>query len=322
MGKPEGCSMITNINLNNLIYPYFVIAGKNKRQEIKFFPGVFRFSLDRLVKDIAQVRRLGVNKVLLFGVAEKKDALASAAFQKDNLVAAAVKAIKREFPDLEVFTDICLCAYTLHGHCGIIKARTENREPRTVTIDSEKTLEALARIAVSHAEAGADWVAPSAMAKKQVLAIRKALDLAGWNKTKILGYSAKFASNFYGPFRNAADSSPRFGDRRQYQLDYKDALAALREIEDDINEGADMVMVKPALSYLDLIREAKHKFNKPLAAYNVSGEYAFVKYGARQGLWDEKKMVEEIIYSIKRAGADFIISYHAKDIAGWQKENQ
>ncbi len=323
--------MDTNLKLNNLIYPYFVIAGKNKQQEIKSFPGIYRFSLDRLVKDIAQARRLGINKVLLFGVGERKDALASAAFQKDNLVAAAVKAIKREFPDLQVFTDVCLCAYTLHGHCGILKGHRSSfgyaqdgqvtlcrgQASHKLIIDNAQTIKILAKIALSHAEAGADWVAPSAMAKKQVLAIRRALDLAGYRKTKILGYSAKFASNFYGPFRNAADSSPRFGDRRQYQLDYKDALAALKEIKDDINEGADMVMVKPALSYLDLIREAKHKFNKPLVAYNVSGEYAFVKYGARQGLWDEKKMVEEIISSIKRAGADFIITYHAKEIAKW-----
>jgi porphobilinogen synthase len=209
--------------------------------------------------------------------------------------------------------DVCLCAYTLHGHCGILDSRRN--------IDNKKTLVALSEIALSYAQAGADWVAPSAMAKKQVGAIRKVLDKRGFTKTKILGYSAKFSSNFYGPFRNASDSAPKFADRRAYQLDYKQSSVAIKEIKADIQEGAEMVMVKPALSYLDVIKEASIKFKHPLAAYNVSGEYAGVKLGAKLGLWDERRAVDEIISSIKRAGADYIITYHAKDIARWQRES-
>ena len=307
--------MAINLKHNDLIYPYFVTEGINKKKEIKSFPEVFRFSVDRLIEDIGETRKIGLTKILLFGVPSDKDALGVAAYQKDNIVALAVKRIKKEFPALTVMTDVCLCAYTDHGHCGIIK-----KSKTGFKIDSDKTLKALAQIALSHADAGADWVAPSAMAKKQVKAIRDALDKNEFKETKIMGYSAKFASNFYGPFRNAANSAPGFGDRRGYQLNYADAALALKEIKDDIQEGADMVMVKPALSYLDVIKEAGLKFSFPLAAYNVSGEYAAVKYGARFGAWDEKKMVFEIITSIKRAGADFIITYHAKDIARWLKD--
>lgn len=295
--------MQINIRKDDFIYPYFVVSGKNKKEKIKNFPGVYRFSVDSLLKDIEESKRLGLKKILLFGVPDKRDI-------RDNIVASAVRKIKDEFDDLIVMTDVCLCAYTSHGHCGILKAQS-------VIIDSRKTLEALVKIAVSHAEAGADFVAPSAMARKQVFAIRKALDARGFKDTKIMGYSAKFVSNFYGPFRNVADSAPKFGDRSAYQLNFADAKNAAREIEDDIKEGADIVMVKPALAYLDIIRTAKEKFNVPVAAYNVSGEYSFVKYGAKQGLWDEKKMVFEIMTAIKRAGADVIISYHAKDVAKW-----
>lgn len=305
--------MGTNIRTDNLIYPYFVISGINKKEEIKSFPSVFRFSIDRLLKDIAQLRPLGLKSILLFGVPQGKDAEGSKAYSYNNIVAAATRSIKKEFKDLTVITDICLCAYTTHGHCGVLKAGTKK-------IDQKRTLAALANIALSHADAGVDWVAPSAMAKKQVQTIRGALDKGGYCKTKILGYSAKFASNFYGPFRQAAGSAPKFGGRRGYQLDFLGAQTALKEIKDDIEEGADMVMVKPALSYLDIIKEASLKFHYPLAAYNVSGEFAFVKYGARLGLWEEKKAVFEILTSIKRAGADFIITYHAKDIARWLKE--
>lgn len=298
----------TNLSLGSFIYPYFVIEGRNKKEEIKSFPGVYRFSVDTLLKDIKEARKLGIDKILLFGVPSKKDALGQGAYTSDNIISKAVMAIKKEFKDIIIFTDICLCAYTTHGHCGIINSKK--------SIDHQKTLSALARIAVAHAKAGADWVAPSAMAKKQVAAIRKALDKQGFKKTKILGYSAKFASNFYGPFREVADSSPKFGDRGAYQLNFSDAKIALKEIKDDIKEGADMVMVKPALSYLDIIKDAA-KLNFPLTAYNVSGEYAMVKYGARFNLWDEKKMVLEILTSIKRAGANWIITYHAKDVARW-----
>jgi len=293
--------MQINIKKDNFIYPYFVVPGKNKKEKIKNFPGVYRFSVDYLLKDIEELRKLGLGKILLFGAPDKKDIT-------DDTVISAVRKIKNEFDNLVVMTDVCLCAYTSHGHCGIMRGDR---------IDNEKTLKALAKMAVSHAEAGADFVAPSAMAKNQVSAIRKALDARGLKKTKIMGYSAKFASNFYGPFRNAADSAPKFGDRSSYQLDFANAKNAMKEIADDIKEGADIVMVKPALSYLDIVHAAKEKFKTPIAAYNVSGEYSFVKYGAKQGLWDEKKMVFEIITAIKRAGADIIISYHAKDVAKW-----
>jgi len=302
-----------NLRQNDLIYPYFVVAGINRKEHIKSFPGIFRFSPDRLMKDIEELKMLGLNKILLFGVPEDKDAAGSSAYRQDSIVAQAVKKIKKKFPRLVVMTDVCLCGYTTHGHCGVLKANGKD-------IDNSFTLEALSKIALLHAEAGADYVAPSAMAKGQVLAIRKSLDKNGLKDTKIMGYSAKFASNFYGPFRNVADSAPKFGDRKAYQLDYMNGKIALEKIEDDIKEGADIVMVKPALSYLDIIREAKARFSHPLAAYNVSGEYAMVKYGARLGLWDEKKMVSEIITSIRRAGARFIITYHAKEIAKWLRE--
>ncbi len=306
--------MAINIKLDNLIYPYFVVSGKGRKEEIKNFPECFRFSVDRLLGDIARAEETGINKFLLFGVADYKDALGSSAYKNGNIISTATKEIKKRFPGTTVITDVCLCAYTSHGHCGIIKGH------KGVVIDKVETLKALAKIALSHAQAGADWVAPSAMTKGQVLAIREALDQNGYKKTKILGYSAKFASNFYGPFREAADSTPRFGDRSSYQLNYADSKAALREIKDDIREGADMVMIKPALSYLDVIKEASQRFRHPLVAYNVSGEYALVKYGASSGLWEERKIVFEIITSIKRAGADFIITYHAKEIARWLKE--
>ncbi|MDD5552288.1 MAG: porphobilinogen synthase [Candidatus Omnitrophica bacterium] len=298
---------------NNIIYPYFVVEGRNKKQEIKNFPGIYRFSADTLLKDVSEAGSLGLSKILLFGIPSRKDSEAVSACGPGSIAAKAVKSLKKEFKDLTVFTDVCLCAYTTHGHCGLFKEG--KRE-----IDPKRTLSRLADVALSHAEAGVDFVAPSAMAKGQILAIRNALDKRGFRNVKIMGYSAKFASNFYGPFREAADSAPAFGDRSGYQLNYTDPAAALREITQDIKEGADIVMVKPALSYLDVIKQASLKFDHPLAAFNVSGEYALVKYGAGRGLWDEKKMTLEIISSIKRAGADLIITYHAKDIAKWLKK--
>jgi len=314
--------MGTSIKIDNFIYPYFVRSGFRRREEIAGFPGQFRFSIDLLVRDISEIIMLGIDKVLLFGIPDTKDSLGSPAYMRNNIVAQAVKEIKEEFPDLTVMTDICLCAYTNHGHCGIVKSPGPKTVKSQVRIDDNKTLKALSRVALTHAEAGADWVAPSAMAKGQVLVIREALDQNGFKDMKIMGYSAKFSSNFYGPFREAANSAPRFGDRRPYQLDFSDEKAALREIRSDIEEGADVVMVKPALSYLDIIKSAKQSFNHSLAAYNTSGEYSFVKYGSRSGLWDEKRVVLEIISSIKRAGADYIISYHAKDIAQWIRKFQ
>lgn len=304
-----------SISLNNFIYPYFVTPKSITKAKIKLFPGIYRFSINALIRDIKEINTLGLNKVLLFGVPDYKDNSGITAYQEDNIVALAIKKIKTEFPNLVVLTDVCLCAYTKHGHCGILKKGKKE-------IDNKATLETLAKISLSHAQAGADWVAPSAMAKGQVLAIRKTLDKYGFNKTKILGYSAKFNSNFYGPFRQAANSAPAFGDRSAYQLDYRDTQKALKKIKEDIDSGADMVMVKPALSYLDVINNVKQKFKLPLAAYNVSGEYTLVKYGVKQKLWDEKSVVKEIINSIFRAGADYIITYHAKDIAKWiKKEN-
>ncbi len=310
-----------NLKSADLIYPYFVVSGINKKEKIKDFPDVFRFSADRLIRDIWQLKRLGLGKILLFGVPDSKDPEGSTAYKKDNVIASTVKKIKNKFPNLIVMTDVCLCAYTTHGHCGIInRPKTiDNRLKKEKFIDNKKTLEALSKIALSHAEAGADWVAPSAMARRQVAAIRQALDKNGYKNTKIMGYSAKFASNFYGPFRNAASSRPAFGDRSAYQLSYADGKKALREIEDDIKEGADIVMVKPALAYLDIIKEVKTKFNYPLAAYNVSGEYAMVKAYCERSR-EEKKMVLEILTGIKRAGTDLIITYHAKDVAKWLKE--
>lgn len=293
--------------------PYFVIEGRDKKEPVVNMSGISRLTIDNLLEEISEVKRLGISRVLLFGACPRqyKNELASYAYAKNNIVSQAVAELKRKIKGIAVITDVCLCAYTSHGHCGIL-----NKEKK---IDNQKTLEALSKIALEHAVSGADWVAPSAMAKKQVFAIRNALDKNRFPKVKVMGFSAKFASNFYGPFRGAVDSAPKFGDRKAYQLDYGDAKKALMGIGDDIQEGADMVMVKPALCYLDIIRAARMRFTQPLAAYNTSGEYAFVKMGANIGLWQEKDTIFEIITSIKRAGADFIITYHAKDIAKWLK---
>jgi len=303
------------IDLDSLVYPLFITDGKLIRKEVPSMPGIYRISIDVLKREINEIRKLGITSVLLFGVTKKKDKKASAAYAKGNIITSATAFLKSEFPKLKVVTDVCLCAYTLSGHCGILKENSRE-------IDHNKTLETLSKMALSHAEAGADYVAPSAMAKKQVFNIRKTLDANGYVTTKIMGYSAKFSSQFYGPFRDAANSAPRFGNRRKYQLDYSDRQRALQEIDDDIKEGADIVMVKPALCYLDIIREAKNRFNHALAAYNVSGEYAMIKSGASSGYWDEKEIVYEVIASIKRAGAKIIITYHARDIAKWKKKGQ
>ena len=296
--------------VKSLIMPYFVVEGRNKVEPIKALPGISRLSADNLIKDIKDARKFGINKVLLFGKPKKKDDLGSNAYFEAGAIQNAIRLIKKQIADITVISDVCLCAYTTHGHCGVL----DNKK----FIDQPKTLAALAKIALSHAEAGADYLAPSAMAKYQVAAIRKALDKSGFKKTKIMGYSAKFYSNFYGPFREALDSAPKFGDRSGYQLDFKDSETALNRIKQDIKEGADIVMVKPALSYLDIIAKAKARFNFKLAAYNVSGEYAMVKAYAKDAQ-TQKNLVLEIITGIKRAGADFIITYHAKDIAKWLK---
>ena len=283
------------------------------RSAIASMPGQYRFSPDTLLKEIESLVDTGIGAVLLFGLPRKKDAMGSEAWASNGITQTAVREIKKHFPELLVMTDVCLCGFTDHGHCGVIPEGSSR-------LDQKATLEALSHMALSHAEAGADYVAPSAMARGQVGAIRAMLDKNGHEKTKIMSYSAKFASHFYGPFRDIADSAPRFGSRT-YQLDYSDKEAALERVREDIAQGADIVMVKPALGYLDIVAGIKARFHFPLACYNVSGEYAMVKKGAEYKFWNEEKMVNEVISSIKRAGADLIITYHAKDIARWRRRS-
>ncbi len=296
-----------------LIYPLFVCGGRKVRLQIPLMEGIYRLSEANLIEEVRQAYFLGINRILLFGIPEGKDENGTHAYRRDNLVTKAVRTIKQALPQIVVMTDVCLCAYTLHGHCGIMEGSR---------IDRAATLDALTQIALSHAAAGADFVAPSAMADTQVARIRDTLDNYGYYDTRIMGYSAKFASHFYGPFRHIADSAPRFGDRRGYQLDYRQDQPAFDKVEQDIREGADIVMVKPALAYLDIIAQVKKRFSHPLAVYNVSGEYAMVKQGARAGLWKEKDMVHELLSAYRRAGADFIITYYAKDIARWRQDEK
>lgn len=303
----------TRVGVDDLIYPLFVKPGKNERSTVPSMPGIYQFSPDTLLPEIAEVQSLGIPAVLLFGLPEGKDEFGSEAYASDGIVQQAVRVLKHSFPELVVITDVCLCAYTSHGHCGIV---TEG------IIANDETLESLQKIAVSHARAGANMVAPSDMMDGRVAAIRNALDGAGYGNTPIMSYAAKFASSFYGPFREAADCAPRSGDRRSYQLDPANTDEALREIELDIEEGADIVMVKPALAYLDIIFRAKQRFGHPLAAYNVSGEYALVKAAAKQGVLEERGILLEILQSIKRAGADLIITYFAKEAAKILQESE
>jgi porphobilinogen synthase len=288
----------------------FVRPGKKQRRAIKSMPGMFQLSVDELVKDAKKTRDAGVPAVILFGIPETKDAVATSGTDDDGIIPTAIEALKDGVPDLLVMTDVCLCEYTDHGHCGLV----ENGK-----ILNDPSLDVLARMALSHARAGADVVAPSDMMDGRVAAIRKALDGEGFTDLPILSYAAKYASAFYGPFRDAAESPPQFGDRASYQMDPANALEALREVELDLAEGADMVMVKPALPYLDIIRRVKEKFGVPTAAYCVSGEYAMVKAAAENGWIDEKRAALEILTSIRRAGADFILTYWATEAAGWLK---
>ncbi len=301
----------TELNATDFILPLFVVHGKNAKEEISSMPGVYHLSLDHLAREVEEISKVGVKSVILFGLPAVKDELGSEDYAEDGIVQEAIRVSKRVNPDLVVMTDVCMCQYTTHGHCGIV---------RDGQIDNDETLKYLALTAISHAAAGADVVAPSAMMDGQVGAIRAGLDAQGFLDTPILAYASKFASSFYGPFREAADSPPKFGDRRQYQMDPANAREALREAELDIDEGADMVMIKPALAYLDLIRQVRDTFNLPVAAYNVSGEYSMVKAAARNGWLDEKKVTLEILTAIKRAGADLILTYHAKDAARWLAE--
>ncbi len=301
----------TRLAVSDLVYPIFVIPGRRKRQEIQSMPGIFHLSSDQAAKEAEEVAKLGIPTIILFGLPETKDEQGSSAYNAGGVVQHAIAKIKKAVPELVVITDVCLCQYTSHGHCGVV---TDGQ------VDNDNTLELLARMALSHVRAGADIVAPSDMMDGRVKAIRETLDKADFKHIPIMAYSAKYASSFYGPFREAACSAPQFGDRRSYQMDPANRREALREVEQDINEGADIVMVKPALPYLDIIREVRDTYNHPLAAYNVSGEYSMVKAAARQGWIDEKKASLEILTAIKRAGADIILTYHAKEAAGWLAE--
>jgi len=296
----------THLLRDDLIYPLFVCPGSNVKNPIKSMPGVFQMSIDNLVKECRQVEDLGIPAVILFGIPESKDPVGSSGIKEDSIVARAVEAIKKECTSLMAITDVCLCEYTSHGHCGeIVDGEVHN----------DRTLGHLGAMALNHAKAGADIVAPSDMMDGRVGAIRDVLDGEGFENVPIMAYSAKFASAFYGPFRDAAESAPQFGDRKSYQMDPPNINEALREVELDIEEGADVVMVKPALPYLDVIARVKNEFYVPLAAYNVSGEYAMVKAAAANGWIDEDRVVMELLTSIKRAGADLILTYFAKDAA-------
>lgn len=301
----------TKLDPRDFIYPLFVVHGRAVKEEIHSMPGVYHLSLDSLAREVEEVSALGIPAILLFGLPASKDDLGSEDYAEDGIVQQAIRTAKQVNPGLAVMTDVCMCQYTSHGHCGIV---------HDGEIDNDATLHYLALTAISHAAAGADVVAPSAMMDGQVGAIRAGLDAQGFQQTAILAYAAKYASSFYGPFREAADSPPRFGDRRQYQMDPANAREALREVALDIEQGADVVMVKPALAYLDVIRRVRDTFHYPVAAYNVSGEYSMVKAAGQNGWLDERKVALEILTACKRAGADWILTYFAKDAAHWLRE--
>jgi porphobilinogen synthase len=314
----------TRLTPDSFVYPMFVCPGEGVRKEVRSMPGVFNLSLDEAVKEAEQVQRLGVPSIILFGLPDKKDEVATGAWHENGIVQQAARAIKREVPKLILMGDVCLCEYMSHGHCGIVKAAPQSLgaavavPPAAVTdyeIVNDASLELLARTSVSLAKAGIDIIAPSDMMDGRVAAIRKALDQAGLSNTPILSYAAKFASGFYGPFREAADSAPQFGDRRSYQMDGANIREAMREIAADIEEGADMIMVKPAMPYLDVIAAARERFELPLAAYQVSGEYAMIEAAARNGWIERERVMIESLLSIRRAGASIILTYYAKDAA-------
>lgn len=296
----------TSVSKADLIYPLFIVEGESIKKEIVSMPGQYQFTIDNVIRECAELEKLGINSVLLFGIPLEKDEVGSGAYADDGIIQRATREIKKNFPEMLVVTDVCLCEYTSHGHCGVVEDGY---------VQNDATLELLSQEAVSHAQAGADIIAPSDMMDGRVAAIRKALDDSGFAETPIMAYSAKYSSAFYGPFREAAESAPQFGDRKAYQMDFGNSDEAMREIALDIQEGADIVMVKPALSYLDLIRRAKDTFHMPIAAYNVSGEYSMVKAAAANGWLDGEKVMLEVLTSIKRAGADVIITYFAKDAA-------
>jgi len=296
----------TSLSAADFIYPLFIVEGENVKKEISSMPDQYQLSIDNVLRECEELTKLNVNSVILFGIPNEKDEVGTGAYADDGIIQKATRAIKERFPEMIVVTDVCLCEYTSHGHCGVV----ENGY-----VDNDKTLELLVKEAVSHAQSGADIVAPSDMMDGRIGAIRTALDRNGFSDTPIMAYSAKYSSGFYGPFREAAESTPQFGDRKTYQMDFGNSDEAMREIVLDIQEGADIVMVKPALSYLDVIRRAKDNFNIPICAYNVSGEYSMVKAAARNGWLDGEKVTMEVLTSIKRAGADVIITYFAKEAA-------
>lgn len=308
----------TRVSPDQLIQPVFIIPGKKIKEPLSSMPGQFRFSVDNIGEEAREIKKAGINSMLLFGIPEKKDEKASGAYAKDGIVQRAITEIKEAVPEMYVITDVCLCEYMSHGHCGIVRSSDRAivlSQKKTYIIDNDPTLELLAKTALSHANAGADMVAPSDMMDGRVAAIRQALDKEGHENTPIMSYSAKYASAFYGPFREAAESAPQFGDRKTYQMDPPNVREAMKEIHLDVAEGADIVMVKPALAYLDVIARARSEVNIPIAAYNVSGEYSMIKAAAQNGWIDEKRIVLETLTAIRRAGADIIITYFAKDFA-------
>lgn len=301
----------TTLETGNLVYPLFVVPGSQVRKEIASMPGVYHLSPDMAEKEAAEAFALGIPAVIIFGLPEYKDAQGSSAWDMNSPVQKAMSLIKASLPEMVVIGDVCLCEYTSHGHCGLLRGHD---------VDNDSTLELLAKTAVSQAQAGADMIAPSDMMDGRIAAIRNALDENGYGNVSIMSYAVKYASAYYGPFRDAADSAPQFGDRKSYQMDPANSREAMREVELDIAEGADIIMVKPALAYLDIVRQVRDNFDYPLAVYNVSGEYSMVKAAAAQGWIDEKRTVMETLLSMKRAGADIIITYHAMDVARWLKE--
>src|SRR5690242_885760 len=306
--KLRGLVRETHLSVDQLIYPLFIAEGINEPRAISSMPGIFQWPLEYLGREAERIASLGIPAVLLFGIPSEKDEVGSQAYASQGIIQRAIQGFKSEVPDLLVMTDVCLCEYTSHGHCGVI---------HNGNVQNDQSLELLARMALSHVEAGANIVAPSDMMDGRVGAIRHALDEHGFSSTPIMAYSAKYASGFYGPFREAAGSAPQFGDRRSYQMDPANVREALREVELDIAEGADIVMVKPALAYLDVIRQVRDHCNLPLAAYNVSGEFSMIKAAAHNGWIDEQRIVMEVLTGIRRAGADMIITYFAPDVAEW-----
>jgi len=301
----------STVSVNDLVYPMFSAFGSGIRKEISSMPGIYQQSIEHIVEEAREVKELGIPAVLLFGIPEAKDAVGSDAYSDTGIIQETIRAIKREVPGLAVITDVCLCEYTDHGHCGLII---------NGDVDNDSTLELLAKEALSHVQAGADMVAPSDMMDGRVAAIREVLDENGYDSIPVMSYAVKYASGYYGPFREAAESTPMFGDRRTYQMDPANRLEALREAASDIEEGADIIMVKPGLPYLDILRDLRNECNLPLAVYNVSGEYSMVKAAAANGWIEEERVVMETMTGFKRAGADIIITYHAKDVARWLKK--